>query len=157
MAAGRGSVSFEEVDPTSPAARAAVASYFAEIGDRFGFDPAGLEEKDAESFRPPQGSFVLAISDALTVACGAIQTVDARTGEIKRMWVDGARRGEGIGAQLLRELEERVAAMGHTRVVLDTNAALTEAIAMYERYGYRPIERYNDNPWATHFFEKPLS
>ena len=33
-------------------------------------------------------------------------------------------------------------------VRLDTNAALTEAIAMYERAGYRAIERYNDNPYA---------
>ena len=25
---------------------------------------------------------------------------------------------------------------------------------MYERAGYRPIERYNDNPYAQAFFEK---
>jgi hypothetical protein len=27
---------------------------------------------------------------------------------------------------------------------------------MYQRAGYRAIPRYNDNPWATHFFEKIL-
>ena len=27
---------------------------------------------------------------------------------------------------------------------------------MYQRAGYRAIGRYNDNPWATHFFEKRL-
>jgi hypothetical protein len=27
---------------------------------------------------------------------------------------------------------------------------------MYQRAGYQAIERYNDNPWATHFFEKAL-
>jgi len=27
---------------------------------------------------------------------------------------------------------------------------------MYERAGYRAIDRYNDNPWATNFFEKAL-
>ena len=27
---------------------------------------------------------------------------------------------------------------------------------MYEHAGYRRVPRYNDNPWATHFFEKRL-
>ncbi len=39
---------------------------------------------------------------------------------------------------------------------LDTNQALSEAIAMYERAGYLPIARYNDNPYATHFFQNTL-
>ena len=41
-------------------------------------------------------------------------------------------------------------------VRLDTNSVLTEAIAMYERAGYRAIERYNDNPYARAWFEKGL-
>ena len=34
--------------------------------------------------------------------------------------------------------------------------ALAEAIGMYQRAGYQAIGRYNDNPWATHFFEKAV-
>jgi DNA-binding MarR family transcriptional regulator/GNAT superfamily N-acetyltransferase len=149
-------VTFEQVDPASPPARAAIARYFSEIHERFGFESAGLDAMDAESLSPPLGTFVLAMSDGLPVACGGAQTVGEGTGEIKRMWVDDAWRGAGLGSRLLRELEHRLAAMGHDQVVLDTNAALTEALAMYERAGYRAIERYNDNPWATHFFEKSL-
>jgi GNAT superfamily N-acetyltransferase len=59
-------------------------------------------------------------------------------------------------ARLLRHLEDRARGLGHGTVRLDTNAALTEAITMYERAGYRAIPRYTDNPWATNFFEKPL-
>ncbi len=44
--------------------------------------------------------------------------------------------------------------LGYRVIRLDTNAALAEAIALYQRAGYRAVERYNDNPWATHFFEK---
>ena len=40
-------------------------------------------------------------------------------------------------------------------IVLDTSAALTEA-ALYASTGYREIERYNGNPYADHWFEKPL-
>jgi hypothetical protein len=53
-------------------------------------------------------------------------------------------------------LEDQARALGHGAVRLDTNAALAEAISMYQRAGYRAIARYNDNPWATHFFEKRL-
>ena len=38
-----------------------------------------------------------------------------------------------------------------------TGQRLTEAIAMYERSGYRHIERYNDNPYAEAWFEKDLT
>ncbi len=55
---------------------------------------------------------------------------------------------------MLRHLEAMAAARGHDEVVLDTNEALVEAIAMYQRAGYRPIERYNDNPYAERFFAK---
>ena len=60
-------------------------------------------------------------------------------------------------ARMLRHLEALAAERGFTRVVLDTNATLVEAIAMYERAGYTRIERYNSNPYAEAFFAKPLS
>jgi hypothetical protein len=43
------------------------------------------------------------------------------------------------------------------RALLDTNDCLTEAVTMYERKGYASIPPYNDNVWATHWFEKDLS
>jgi hypothetical protein len=57
---------------------------------------------------------------------------------------------------MLRHLESLAAADGNTVVRLDTNPTLTDAIAMYLRAGYVEIERYNDNPYAGHWFEKVL-
>ncbi len=76
--------------------------------------------------------------------------------EIKRMWVHPDWRGAGLGSRLLRDLEQLAARLGHDVVRLDTNGTLTEAIAMYERAGYRQIDRYNDNPYAEAWFEKRL-
>jgi DNA-binding MarR family transcriptional regulator len=169
-------VSFEPVDPASPVARDVVGRYFAEIGRRFGFDAGGETEKDALLLVPPTGVFVVAVSDGEQVACGGLQTLDLlargpqagdplagrphtdgeRVGELKRMWVHDDWRGAGLGSRLLRHLEDQARALGHGAVRLDTNAALAEAISMYQRAGYRAIDRYNDNPWATHFFEKRL-
>jgi DNA-binding MarR family transcriptional regulator/GNAT superfamily N-acetyltransferase len=149
-------VTFEPVDPASPAARDVVGRYFAEIGRRFGFDPSGETEKDTRLLLPPTGVFVVTLSDGEPVACGGLQAIAPGVGELKRMWVHDDWRGAGLGSRLLRHLEDQARALGHRIVRLDTNAALTEAIGMYQRSGYRPIDRYNDNPWATHFFEKAL-
>jgi DNA-binding MarR family transcriptional regulator/N-acetylglutamate synthase-like GNAT family acetyltransferase len=165
-------VTFEPADPASPVARDVVDRYFAEIGRRFGFDPSGETEKDTKLLVPPTGVFVVAVSDGEPVACGGLQTIGSAAGgtvsggpaagrpgmgELKRMWVHGDWRGAGLGSRLLRHLEDQARDLGHSLVRLDTNAALTEAIGMYQRAGYRAIDRYNDNPWATHFFEKRLS
>lgn len=72
------------------------------------------------------------------------------------MWVDPAVRGVGLGRRLLGHLEHAARASGRTRVVLDTNEVLVEAIAMYRRLGYRDIDPYNDNPHAHHWFEKSI-
>jgi DNA-binding MarR family transcriptional regulator/predicted N-acetyltransferase YhbS len=154
-------VRFEPVDPASPTARDVVGRYFAEIGRRFGFDPSGETEKDALLLAPPTGVFVVALSDGEPVACGGLQAIAPLADghsvvEFKRMWVHDDWRGAGLGSRLLRHLEDRARALGHGTARLDTNAALTEAIGMYQRAGYRAIGRYSDNPWATHFFEKRL-
>ena len=154
-------VSLHAVDPLSPPAQEAMSAYFAELDARFpdGFDAGSQSTKDAELLSPPDGVFVVAVSDGAPVACGGVQAItgDGVTyGEIKRMWVHDDWRGAGLGSRLLRHLEAAAADLGHGLVRLDTNDALVEAIAMYQRAGYTEIERYNDNPYARHFFEKPL-
>jgi DNA-binding MarR family transcriptional regulator/N-acetylglutamate synthase-like GNAT family acetyltransferase len=150
-------VSIQETDPTAPAARDAVGRYFAEIHERFRFDATGLDAKDAAQLRAPDGVFVIAVSDGEPVACGGVQTIGAGVGEIKRMWVHNGWRGAGLGSRLLHHLEQQCRRLNHHTVRLDTNETLSEAIAMYQAAGYRSIDRYNDNPQATHFFEKSFT
>jgi len=154
-------VTLETVEPTCDVARQAVGAYFAELDRRFpdGFDATDQGAKDAELLSPPLGAFVIAVSDGRPVACGGVQTIGGgaeRYAEIKRMWVDEAWRGAGLGSRLLRHLEALARGLGHTVCRLDTNDHLAEAVAMYRRAGYTEIGRYNDNPYARHFFEKPL-
>jgi uroporphyrinogen-III synthase len=156
--ANRSRVAFEDIDPATQDARTAMAAYFAELDRRFpgGFDPGDALDDGVAAFRPPTGAFVLARDQGRAVACGAVQALEDGVGEIKRMWVADDVRGRGVGAQLLAELEARAAALGYRTVRLDTNGELVEAIALYERAGYSSIGRYNDNPYAQRFFEKPL-
>ena len=155
-------VEFVVVGGGDPAAQAAMAHYFAELDERFptGFDAGDAMLALAEAatlMGPPLGSFVLALRDGDVAGCGGVQSVDEHTAEIKRMWVSPAHRGAGVGGRLLARLEQEVVESGRTRVILDTNGVLLEAIAMYTSRGYTPIERYNDNPYAQHWFAKDVS
>jgi DNA-binding MarR family transcriptional regulator/GNAT superfamily N-acetyltransferase len=149
---------FDVVDPASPVARSTLAAYFAELDERFesGFDPRQGGADDDAAMRAPDGVFLVMRSDAAPIGCGGVLRVDDRSGEIKRMWVHPDWRGLGLGSRLLARLETAARDLGRDRIVLDTNATLLEAIAMYERAGYRSIERYNDNPYAQRWFAKDL-
>ena len=151
-------VEFDTVDPRSVDARWAMDEYFAELDRRFsgGFDPTGAYDTDSVALREPTGAFVVLHSDRETLGCGGLQRVDDATSEIKRMWIRDDWRGAGLGRRLLEHLEGMAREHGRTRVVLDTNGSLTEAISMYGRMGYDTIERYNDNPYAQHWFAKDL-
>lgn len=146
-------VRLREVAADDPAARVATQRYFDELDARLpdGFDTGGPDAPE------PGATYVVAMSDGEPVAYGGVRPVlDDETGEIKRMWVHGDWRGAGLGARMLRHLEALAVDHGYRRVVLDTNGTLVEAMAMYERFGYHRIERYNDNPYAEAFFEKRL-
>ncbi|QYJ04312.1 helix-turn-helix domain-containing GNAT family N-acetyltransferase [Nocardioides panacisoli] len=148
-------VELRTVPPDDAVAREATRRYVAELAARF---PAGFEPDGPEAAEPG-ATYVVATSGGAPVAHGGIRPLPdlpGRTAELKRMWVDAEWRGAGLGARMLRHLEALAQQTGHDRVVLDTNATLTEAIDLYERMGYRRTERYNDNPYADHFFERTL-
>ena len=146
------------IDPAHPDARAALVAYLGEVAARIDGAVVSVDAADdVHEYRPPHGVFVVVRDDAGSVrAAGAVRLLDQATAEIKRMWVSPAARGLGLGSTILGALETQAAALGAGRVVLDTNATLIEAIALYERRGYVRTERYNDNPDATEFFEKAL-
>jgi DNA-binding MarR family transcriptional regulator/N-acetylglutamate synthase-like GNAT family acetyltransferase len=146
-------------DPTSADARWCLSHYFAELAERFeeSFDPKQTLPADSEDLLPPAGVFVIARFTGQPAGCGALKTLQPGMGEIMRMWVDRAHRGLGIGARILDVLEEHALTLGHTVVRLYTNRSLDEAKAMYRARGYVEIRRYNDDPYANHWFEKPLT
>ena len=108
-------------------------------------------------FVVPQGVLLLAWWEDQPVGCVALGALDASTGEVKRMYVRAAARGRGIGAALLDALLGHARALGHARVRLDTAPELTPAIALYERFGFRPIAPYRESQClAALYFEREV-
>jgi ribosomal protein S18 acetylase RimI-like enzyme len=112
---------------------------------------------DPTLFVPPAGVFLVAKVDGAAIGCGGIRMLAPDRAEVKHLWVRPAARGTGLGRALLRELERRAAELGAAEAVLDTNERLEAAQSLYRSSGYVGVEPYNDNPNATHWFQKKLT
>ena len=152
-------VTIEVTNPAAADARWCLAHYFGELASRFekGFDPAQSISADDHELTPPAGVFLVARLRERPVGCGAIKLHRDAPAELKRMWVAPSVRGLGVGARLLRELEQRACSAGVRVLRLETNRALKEAIALYRASGYREVAPFNAERYAHHWFEKRLS
>jgi DNA-binding MarR family transcriptional regulator len=137
--------------------RRCLKAYFRELAARF---EGGFDDKDdharVDDMIPPTGLFVIAWLDGEAVGCGGFKCVDEAVGEIKRVWTAPAARGMGVARRILRTLEAGARKKELRSLRLDTNRALTEAHSLYRREGYEEVARFNDNPYAHHWFEKRL-
>jgi len=59
--------------------------------------------------------------------------------ELRKMYLHRDYRGQGLGRRLLEDALSRARQAGFRRITLETASVLTEAIRLYERYGFKPI------------------
>lgn len=132
--------------PDTPAAAALLASYRAELDERFpgGFEPPPGWAAAAKQLVPPRGTFLVLRERGEPLGCGAVRVPEPGVAEIKHMWVSPRLRGQGLGRRLLAALEGAGRNLGCATVRLDTSPHLPEAIALYRAVGYRDIPRYNE-------------
>jgi putative acetyltransferase len=109
----------------------------AELQAVYGFD----SEPGAKPTAAEMPIFLMARnSEGGAVGCGGLRPLNETTVEIKRMFVRPSARGWGIARLILKVLEAEAAQLGATRIVLETGRDQPEAIRLYERSGYTPIE-----------------
>ena len=144
--------------PDGPASRALWDEYQALLGERLDAPPADPEHIFAphESFTGPGSAWLVAYDGEDPVACGGLRTIDAETGEIKRMFVTARARGRGHARALLAELERRAAAAGQRRLRLITTDVLREARGLYEAAGYAVVATPREGARQDYLMEKTL-
>jgi putative acetyltransferase len=114
--------------------------------------------RDAE-MNDPGVVFLVARAGGRAIACGALRGLDARVGEVKRMFVVDAWRGRGAAMQILAALEATARERGCVTLRIETGRGQPEAISLYRSAGYRDIPLFGDhvgNPVSV-CFEKRLS
>jgi putative acetyltransferase len=139
-------------------ARRLIAALDAHLSSRYAPDQMFGRNLRPEHLEPGLGTFVIARVDGLAIGCGALRRRDATTGEVKRMYVEPERRGQGVAKQILEHLEAAAQDMGAQRLVLETGIHQTEAIGLYRRAGFSSIScfgEYEGSPTSV-CFEKTI-
>ncbi|HVW10928.1 MAG TPA: GNAT family N-acetyltransferase, partial [Bryobacteraceae bacterium] len=146
--------------PASPEAEPLITALNAELKAIFPEARATHFSLGGEQTAEGNGAFLIAYLDDVAVGCGAVRRLDEGTAELKRMYVEPAVRGQGIGRVLVESLEDEARALGSSRVVLETGTRLTRAIRMYEAMGYVRIPLFGEylaSPQTSVCFGKSLA
>lgn len=117
---------FECVEPDGDA--------YADYSARF-----GKYNQDGSGWAVQTFSLVLREDDRITA--GGRGNVYLGALEVRGLWVDYILRGEGIGSELLRAIEQESRKRGATKAMLYTYS--WQAEAFYKRHGYREFGRFD--------------
>ena len=82
------------------------------------------------------GRFRMLEDDGRVIGMYGLYPVDSATVELRKMYLDPARKGRGLGKRMLEEALSLARAAGFTAMTLETNRALVEAIGLYLKYGF---------------------
>jgi GNAT superfamily N-acetyltransferase len=97
-------------------------------------------------YGPPNGRAFVALSGETIVGCGAYRTLGEGICEMKRVFVQQAMQGQGLGARLCETLIAFARSDGFTQMRLDTGDRMIEAIALYRKLGFEACAPYADYP-----------
>ncbi|HEU5402720.1 MAG TPA: GNAT family N-acetyltransferase [Terriglobales bacterium] len=108
----------------------------------------------------PGGHIFIAVADKEPVGCCALKFMEPGVFEVAKMTVSERLRGFGIGRQVLEYTIGQAIRLGATRLYLETNNTVQNAIHLYESVGFRhlPPERVHGSLYvrANVFMEMDL-
>jgi len=105
-----------------------------------------------------QVAFFVIRQDEIPAGCGGVKIFGNEYGEVKRMYVRPQFRGLGLAKQILEHLTEFTRNQGISLLRLETGIHQVEAIALYEKMGFRSIDsfgEYTKDP-LSRFYEKKI-
>lgn len=101
---------------------------------------------DVEKLLREDVAFFVIRVDGVAAGCGGVQLFGTDYGEIKRMYVRPAFRGQGLAKRMLAHLAAHVRERGVGLLRLETGIYQPEALGLYERYGFQRCGPFGDYP-----------
>jgi len=99
-------------------------------------------------YAPPTGQLLIGEVDSQAAGCVALRQLDHGVCEMKRLYLRPEFRRRHLGRQLAEAIIAEARSVCYRAMRLDTLPSMVAARALYQKLGFRPIPRYNDNPGA---------
>lgn len=117
-----------------------VSASLSEIGFVFSPETSEMDLLDIEKTYPENGGAFLIIEtlNGKLVGTVALLKLDSGTCKLRKMYVDHAYRGKGLGEQLLKMAIKKAEDLQFTKIVLETVHSMKAAINLYQKHGFRP-------------------
>lgn len=107
-----------------------------------------------EKYGSPEGAIYILVVDGEDIGCIALRKIDDMVCEVKRVFLQMAYRGKGLGRLMMEQVIDDARQAGYREMVLDTLPIMTGACGLYDRMGFVPTEKYNDNPLPYAIYRK---
>lgn len=95
---------------------------------------------DIEGFYGDGMFAVLEAADGDIAGTVGLAPLSSTACELRKMYLKPKYRGRGYGAKLLKHAIERARALGFSRMELSTKRIMEEAIGLYTKFGFAPLE-----------------
>ena len=135
--------------------RRLIDEYLRTLGFDVGFQGVDPELADPAAVygAPSSGAALLALAAGRAVGFTGVRPFGTEgDAELKRMYVEPASRGLGLGRALAEAAVEASRRLGHRRLLLDTRASLVAACALYRSLGFVEVAPYRHNPYDDVLF-----
>ena len=145
------------IKPFSPHMQGAVVRFLSEVFPESGkvFEPEGRHAAFADIERNFIGFWCLLDNDEI-IGTVAVKRLSDDVCELKGMYIYKKYHGQGFGRRLAETAVNFARERGFGKMVLDTVSTYENALRLYEKLGFVPTERYNDNQKADVFMSMEL-
>ncbi len=101
---------------------------------------ADLDDIERSYFARGGVFLVLEDRDGAIIAAYGLYPLEDQTCELRKMYLEKAHRGKGLGKLLLDSALAQAKELGFKRITLETAFVLKEAIGLYESYGFEKYQ-----------------
>jgi len=89
-----------------------------------------------ESYILPGGVFKVIEGGGKIIGSYGIFYITETTCELRKMYLYPEHRGKGLGKKMMEDAFLIATTLGFSKMVLETNSCLKEAISLYKKYGF---------------------
>lgn len=138
-------VDFVIVQPDNTDLRGLIVLLDEELKDRYPHETIYVVDFDDPKVN--KMIFVVAYLNGIPVGCGGLRPLDdmglqIASMELKRFYVATSCRKMGVATKMLLFLEEKAISVGYKEIRLETGIKQPEAIGLYVKHGYQPIDLF---------------